>query len=175
MVPLLIGSASASASELVAKQGPWATECTPNIGTARHSCRVVVRFPGSVSATVESFEYSLAEGTFIVTVAPAVSGLRAQVDSCNTKAKASTCWMSVWTASTKCIIALRPRMLRPGRFSCPMDRFATGIIFIQLILDALAGRHSWLVCSLRVAPIETRNKRKSQVTKGPFRFSATAA
>jgi len=80
VVPLLIGSASAYASELVAKQGPWATECTPNIGTARHSCRVVVRFPGSVSATVESFEYSLAEGTFIVTVAPAVSGLRAQVD-----------------------------------------------------------------------------------------------
>jgi hypothetical protein len=80
LVPLLIGSANACASELVARQGPWATECTPNIRETEHSCRVVTRFPGSASAAVRSFEYSLADKTFAATVTPAVSELRAQVD-----------------------------------------------------------------------------------------------
>lgn len=80
LVPLLIGSASVCASELIARQGPWATECIPNIRARDHSCRVVTRFHGSSSAAVQSFEYSLADKTFIVTVTPAVSRLRAQVD-----------------------------------------------------------------------------------------------
>jgi invasion protein IalB len=79
-VTLLIGATSACASELVARQGAWSTECTPSIKVTKHNCRVVTRFAGSTSTTVESFEYSLADGTFIANVLSPLSELRARVD-----------------------------------------------------------------------------------------------